>query len=98
MIDHYSDNELPNLFHEARKEHQCTECRRAIPVGEMYERVRGVWGGEPHTFKTCVRCLALRDYVSARVPEFVWNYGQMRGDALEILRWALKFPAPGSIH
>lgn len=44
----------------ARKPHRCCECRREIAKGETYERTSGIWGGEPHRYKTCIPCADLR--------------------------------------
>lgn len=56
---------LPSVVTEtkpkARKVHKCTECRRDIVPGEIYEKVHGCWEGEFETYKTCPDCLALRD-------------------------------------
>lgn len=35
------------------------------------------------TFKTCSRCLALRDWVKAHVPCFCWHHDNMIEDAIE---------------
>lgn len=45
----------------AKKEHWCCECRRLIKPGEHYEYASGVWDGNPDSFKTCERCVRLRD-------------------------------------
>lgn len=45
----------------ARKEHQCCECDRTILKGETYEYVSGVWSGKFSTYKTCLRCIEVRE-------------------------------------
>ncbi|MBK1732901.1 hypothetical protein [Thiococcus pfennigii] len=54
----------------------------------------GRWGGQPDTFDTCSRCLALRDYVEAHVPCLCWQHGHMREDCIETAR-AYAPEAPG---
>lgn len=46
---------------KARQKHRCCECHENISVGKKYEYVSGCWEGEFSTFKTCLRCVALRD-------------------------------------
>jgi hypothetical protein len=45
----------------ARKAHRCIECGRAISVGQRYEYASGVWDGRPDSFRTCSRCVVLRE-------------------------------------
>ena len=66
----------------ARKQHKCSECFGVIRVGEKYENVFGVWDN-PDTFKTCARCLDLREFVKANVPCFCWAHGNMIQDAMD---------------
>lgn len=86
----YCDYESPSVFHaelrRARKPHKCGECGSAIQPGETYENVWGIWNGCPETYKTCQRCLELRNYVSAHVPCFCLEYGNMLECATETLR------------
>jgi hypothetical protein len=46
---------------KARKEHKCCECSRIIGVGEEYQRWAGKWDGTVESFKTCLRCVEIRD-------------------------------------
>jgi hypothetical protein len=68
----------------ARAAHKCDECHRAIAAGEQYERVVGLWDRRDGvtTFKTCPRCLALRDFVKAHVPCFCWAHGNTIEDCM----------------
>lgn len=66
----------------ARKDHKCDECFRRIARGESYESVWAIWEGEPTTFKTCCRCLALREFVQQNVKCFCWAHGNMIEDAM----------------
>lgn len=66
---------------KAVKEHTCTECGSAIQPGEKYERVAGKWDGSFSSFKTCPRCVALRDHIKAHVPCFCWAHGSLLDDA-----------------
>lgn len=86
----YCDYEQPSVFRTdnrcARKPHRCCECGRTIRPSESYEHVWGIWGGKPDTFDSCHVCVSLREYVTAHVPCFCWNYGNMREEAIETLR------------
>lgn len=59
------DFEGPRAYSEshqrARKQHICTECHRAIPVGAVYHRFKGLWDGSWSTFKTCGGCVTIRN-------------------------------------
>lgn len=94
----YCDYESPSVFREgtckARKHHKCGECGSTIQPGETYEHVWGIWGGCPETYKTCPRCLELRKYVTAHVPCFCLEYGNMLEGATETLR-EYAYEAPG---
>ena len=82
----YCDFEPAKVYqadvHVARKQHKCDECHRTISSGERYERVFGIWD-EPRTYKTCARCLALREFVTAHVPCTCWTHGNMIDDCME---------------
>lgn len=86
----FCDYEMPEFCHielrKARKEHRCDECGRIIERGDTYENVHGKWDGRLDTFKTCSRCLALKEWVRTHVPCFCWAYGNVREDALETAR------------
>lgn len=43
-----------------RKPHRCCECRHLMPIGEVHERVKGVWEGEIATYRTCLICKEIR--------------------------------------
>lgn len=97
-MDCYCDFEPATLYtatiRRARKPHQCSECGGLIAVGDRYEHVFGVWEGSPDTFKTCPRCLALREWVRAHVPCFCWSHQNIHDDAIETAR-AYAHHAPG---
>lgn len=65
---------------KARKERRCCECGKAIQVGQRYEYVRGKWDGEMSFFKTCCRCVALRDHLQAHAKCFCWAHGNLLSD------------------
>ena len=77
----------PEFYHKqmrhARKLHRCSECSRAITAGENYEHVWGKWDASPETFRTCQRCLALKEWVGAHVPCACWMHGNLREEAME---------------
>lgn len=64
----------------ASKQHKCSECSRAIQPGERYEYVVGKWGRTFDRFKTCARCLAVKEFVAASVPCFCWAHGNILDD------------------
>ncbi len=86
------DGEAPAVYeqsdHIARVQHKCTECNGTIFPHEPYERVSALYptvdGWE--TFKTCIRCLALREFVAANVKCFCWLHHNMIEDAMECAR------------
>lgn len=83
----FCDYEAPAFYskveYSARKEHQCEECGRAIRTGERYERVSGKWDGRLDVFKTCCRCTALRDHLTAHVRCFCWAHSNLLDDIRE---------------
>lgn len=88
MTDCFCDYEPADIYSAkaikaARKQHRCDECSRAIAKGEPYEYVFAVWEGRPDVFKTCCRCLALREFVQTNVKCFCWAHGNMIEDAME---------------
>ena len=76
----------------ARTEHRCNECGHKILPGERYERVRAIHDGEPHTVRTCVHCLALRDLIESRASCWCWEHTGMIEDAKE---WLSECDIPG---
>lgn len=68
---------------KARTEHRCAECGSRVHPGEIYERVFSVTDGYAGTWKTCVRCLDLREFVRAHVPCFCWAHENLHNDARE---------------
>lgn len=84
--DCYCDyGDPPTFFTEvkytARIQHKCSECCGPIHPKEQYERVVGKWDGDVSMYKTCCRCLALREHLKAHVRCFCWNFGDMLNEA-----------------
>lgn len=56
--------DMPSAFREreriARKDHRCCECYGTIKAGVRYMYSSGVWDGQGSSFKTCLRCDAVR--------------------------------------
>lgn len=50
----------------------CCECGWAINPGEKYERVWGVWEGDPGTYITCIPCVGVRDEMVAQLDDYCW--------------------------
>lgn len=65
---------------------KCMECWRPIAAGETYELVKGTWNGGPEsTYRTCTRCLAVRQYVLDHVPCFCWWHQGLLSDARDTI-------------
>ena len=63
----------------ARKPHWCSECRRAIRVGERYRRCVLFCDGYAHTDRCCAHCVVLRQWVRRECD------GWLYGDAVDAL-------------
>lgn len=79
-------NDHPSMYQAtariARRRYGCDECGWGILPGERYDREFGVRGRGGRVFKTCARCLALREWIRFHVPGFVWPRGDLREAAL----------------
>jgi hypothetical protein len=53
----------------ARKVHKCGECHGHIEPGQKYQLISGSWEGDMGSFKTCMPCLAARNWATAQ-PEW----------------------------
>jgi len=77
---------------KARKEHKCCECGGKIYKGEKYVLTKGIWDGEPATYKTCRDCYNLREkIIRDGMSEFY--YTELREDAKEVPEDFLAFIA-----
>lgn len=47
---------LEDVWHVARKDHQCNVCWGTIGEGDRYLRQRSIYDGEPQTFKAHALC------------------------------------------
>jgi len=65
----------------ARKEHKCSECRRAIQPCEKYTYESGVFEGDFQVSKTCAHCKVARDWLMAECNG--WMYTMVREDIEE---------------
>lgn len=68
--------DMPSCYTErlrtARKVHKCSECANEIRSGEKYRYDSGIWDGHPHTYKTCMSCVRIRE----------WLGGEMKAERL----------------
>lgn len=71
----------------ARKQHTCSECGCPIEAGERYERVKTLYD-RWDTYRTCYRCLALRDHLEAVSCCFCWYHDNMLEDAANEIDFA----------
>lgn len=95
----YCDYEPAEFYHKetpkARLMHKCSECGHAISPGENYEKVFTKFDGDVSAYKTCCRCVALRDHIKAHVRCFCWYHTNLLDDARETIRY-LPVEAEGS--
>ncbi len=58
------DADAPDIYtatmRTARKDHQCSECCRAIARGDSYEYVTALYDGSWSEYRTCRNCVVLR--------------------------------------
>lgn len=91
-----TDYEQPSFYtcenRKARKEHRCHECYRVISSGEQYQHVRGVWYGEPWTYKTCAHCLVGQRLLRDECGGFLHGgiYEDLTEHIHELLPWSMK--------
>jgi hypothetical protein len=82
-----ADYDRPSVYsrtaRQARKEHQCCECRATIKKGEVYEYVTLCYDGRWSEYKTCRPCAGIANDLGCRLHEglyeqffeiFGWNY------------------------
>jgi hypothetical protein len=85
-MDCYCDYDEPRFYckteRTARKVHRCDECGARVQPGEKYEHVAAYQDGM-NTYKTCARCLDLRQWTKAHVPCFCWYHFSMIENAVE---------------
>lgn len=55
---------LSENIRQARKEHKCAECNRAIEPGEKYLVESYIYDGEFTMHKTCTHCQVARDWLA----------------------------------
>jgi hypothetical protein len=60
-VDEPADLSHRREIKRARKEHQCCECRRAIPKGAPYRYETACHDGVWSHYKTCRLCASIRD-------------------------------------
>lgn len=75
MID-YADEGclvLHDRNQKARKPHKCSECYRAIEVGETYNVQRTVFDGSATTYKTCQHCQVVKSWLSKECGGYLYQ-------------------------
>ncbi len=81
------DYDPPEFWHRAtrsaKKPYRCAECGGLIDAGDRYEYVSGKWEGWLGHFRTCSRCVTLRQWLTNSLPCFCWAHGNMLEDAKE---------------
>jgi hypothetical protein len=58
---------------KARKVHHCTECGRAIAIGESYRYEAGICEGYLDTHKTCDHCMVARQWLLDNCEGWVYS-------------------------
>ena len=83
MIDDSDDRctVISEANYTARKDHRCTECGRAICIGEAYRRETIVFEHARSTWKTCLHCQRVRDWLSVECGG--WAFGEIEEDIHE---------------
>lgn len=105
--DGFGPSAYSSTRQRARKSHCCCECGGAISIGDVYQKVWGVWDGDPRTFKTCDACSSLRERIKAHEladgcdeREAICPFGEL-GDYLvniaTLTEWRLAREAPFKI-
>lgn len=61
---------------KARKDHKCHECGDVIPKGTHYLYATYIWEGEPHTYKCCDRCVAVKKHMEEHITNLNKNVKQ----------------------
>lgn len=83
MIEH--GDEAASVYEakdtKARRNHMCSECRRTIQPGEIYERVGMLFDGRWSRFKTCAHCMAARSWLEKVCGGFL--HGCVKEDLLD---------------
>jgi len=64
---------------KGRKPHQCCECLAVILPGEFQQVASGKWEGDFAVFRTCMKCVELRELLVARGLE-CWAHGYLLED------------------
>ena len=59
-----------------------------MAIGDTYELVTGTWGGGPEsTYRTCARCIAVKQYVLEHVPCWCFAHGNILNDARDTIEY-----------
>jgi len=95
----YCDYDPPSIYSQriikrARKQSECCECGVKININDSYEYTFGVWEGYANSFKTCLRCVELREWAKISVPCFCWYHGDMLSDVWEMVN-EVRHDVPG---
>jgi len=77
LPDCYEHN-TPN----ARKPHNCCECRATIYEGDDYHRFRGKWEGRWETYKVCKPCWSLRERLASELYDPL-GFGMVRDHLID---------------
>lgn len=85
----------PHIIRRAQKAHSCHECAGGVRVGERYESAFVLVEGRAQTYRTCCRCLALREWLHVHLPCFCWLHTNLREDVIETAKefaWRAQIP------
>lgn len=86
MCDCESPSAYQQYTRHARRGHACWECGETIPPGAEYEYASGVWAGRGASYKTCLRCVGVREwYVAECMPQYACRpcFGELWQDATD---------------
>lgn len=79
-----------SVTRKARKDHRCSECRRAIMAGETYEEHSGKWDGGMETFRWCAHCAAAREILDREINDAARE--AWKNSAPDRKRWGFENP------
>jgi hypothetical protein len=82
--DGYGVSFADRVVERSRLEHQCSECRRTLPMGSSYVTVSGTYEGDFFATKMCIRCRKASKWLMAR------GHGWQSGSVLADVRYCVK--------
>jgi hypothetical protein len=80
------DCEYPEFFttkiRKANKTHKYCECSTLINTGDLYDYLSGKWDGFIGSFKTCLECNEIKDWLDKKIDCCI-AFGELRTELIE---------------